>query len=73
MKPAAMFIPEETVYGRVYLPANKNAVRFAGVAGTRAIPEDRLPYIRDLGFEVCFTNGQPVPLPHPRAKVDVTA
>ena len=71
MKPVALFIPESTVYGTVYHPANKVAVDLAGVAGTRRIPEERLPYIRALGFEVSETNGQP--LPHPNVKVDVVA
>lgn len=71
MKPVALFIPEDTVYGRVYHPANRIAVDLAGIAGTRRIPEDRLPYIRALGFEVAETNGSPIP--HPLAKVDVVA
>jgi hypothetical protein len=73
MKPVALLIPEETVYGLVYHPANKNAVNLAGVAGTRTIPEDRLPYIRALGFEVLTQNGQSIPIPHPGSKVSVEA
>lgn len=73
MKPVALFAPEETIYGIVYHPANKNAVNLAGVAGTRTIPEDRIPYIRALGFEVAYQNGQPIPIPHPGSQVNVEA
>lgn len=70
MTPVAVLIPEETVYGTVYLPGNLVAVQLAGIAATRRIPEDRLPYIRALGFEVVYTNGEPIP--HP-GRVDVVA
>jgi hypothetical protein len=73
MKPVAMFVPQEGIYGIVYHPANKIAVSLAGVAGTHRIPEERMPYIRSLGFEVVLTNGQPMPIPHPRAKMDELA
>lgn len=70
MTPVIVLIPEETVYGTVYLPGNRLAVQIAGIVGARRIPEDRLPYIRGLGFEVSYANGQPIP--HPK-RVDVVA
>jgi hypothetical protein len=54
----ALLIPETTQHGTVYHPANRVAVQIAGVVGKRLIPEDRLPYIRALGFEVRLLNGQ---------------
>jgi hypothetical protein len=70
MTPVAVLIPEQTIYGTVYLPGNLVAVQLAGIAGTRRIPEERLPYIRALGIEVVLSNGQPIP--HPK-RVDVVA
>jgi hypothetical protein len=71
MPPVAVFIAEETIYGKVHHPANRVAVNLCGIAGTRTIPEDRMPYIRALGFEIAEPNGEPIP--HPRTKVDVVA
>jgi hypothetical protein len=69
--PVAMFIAEVGPYGKVFYPANSIAVNLCGIAGVRKLPEDRLPYIRALGFEIAAPNGQPIP--HPRVKVDVEA
>ena len=66
MKPVALFVPEDTQFGRVLHPANAIAKRFADIAGVRSLPEDRIPFIRALGFEVAETNGQLIPIPHPR-------
>ena len=52
--PFALFVPEDTVYGTVYHPANRIATDMAALADVRAIPEDRLPYIRSLGFDERF-------------------
>jgi hypothetical protein len=60
--PFALFVPEDTVYGTVYYPANRIASDLAALAGVRAIPEDRLPYIRSLGFEVAYQNGDRIPV-----------
>jgi hypothetical protein len=65
MKPVALFVPEDTEFGRVLHPANDIAKQFAAVAGVTRLPEDRIPYIRALGFEVAETNGQPLPIQHP--------
>jgi hypothetical protein len=77
--PVAMFVPTEDCYGRKYLPANKLAVQLAGVAGCRAIPEDRIPYIEAMGIETIQPNGRKLkepkaetgPLPYPGRRVDV--
>ena len=61
--PVALLIPEQTTYGVVYLPANNLAEQLAGIAGSRRIPEDRLPFIRAAGFEIAYPNGQPIPHP----------
>ncbi|WP_020471508.1 hypothetical protein [Zavarzinella formosa] len=68
-QPIAVFITEESVYGRIYRPANRIAVQLAGIAGSSTLSEDHLHYIRALGFGISEPNGQPIP--HPRAKVDV--
>ena len=78
--PVAMFIPEESAYGRRYLPANKLAVQLAGVAGCRAIPEERMGYITGMGIETIQPNGKPLkeqasasgPRPFPVQRVDIT-
>ncbi len=69
--PVALFTCKETIYGKVYFPANRVAVNLCGVAGVRELPEERLPYIRALGIEIAEPNGQPIP--HPRAGVDLVA
>lgn len=78
-KHLALLIPEKTAYGTVYYPANRLAVDLAGLAGCRAIPEERFPYIRSLsqtlGFEIRQLNGEPIqqkPCPLPQA-VDLEA
>lgn len=79
MTHAASFTAEDKPSGTVYHPANRLAVDLAGVAGCRAIPEERFPYIRalskTLGFSLTMQNGEPLPqkpLPHP-SRVDVEA
>jgi hypothetical protein len=67
--PIALFRPEFTVYGTVYHPCNKVAVLLCRIAERMTLPEDRIPFIRDLGFIVAEPNGQAIP--HPRAKLDV--
>lgn len=64
-KPVALFVPGQTKHGRIFRPVNQIAKHFAAVAGVDHFPENRLQYIRALGFEVAETNGQPIPIPHP--------
>jgi hypothetical protein len=66
MNQVALFVPEDTSHGRIFHPANEVAKHFAAVAGIDHLPEHRLRHIRALGFEVAETNGQPIPIPHPR-------
>jgi hypothetical protein len=62
--PTALFVAEDTVYGKVFHPANQIAKDICAIAGLAKMPEDRMPYIRRF-FQVLAPNGQP--LPHPRA------
>ncbi|QEH36542.1 hypothetical protein OJF2_51260 [Aquisphaera giovannonii] len=80
MTHTAKFTTEDKPSGTVYYPADRLAVELAGVAGCRAIPEERMPYIRSLGrtlgFQITLLNGEPLPpkpIPHPRPRLDVEA
>lgn len=80
MTRAALFTIEKKPAGAAYYPANRLAVDLAGVAGCRAIPEDRMEYVRSLGqtldFQITLLNGEPLPpkpIPHPRPRLDVVA
>jgi hypothetical protein len=61
--PIALFLPEDTVYGQVFHPANRVAQELAALANVRTIPADRMQHIRNLGFEVAYPNGQAIPFP----------
>ena len=61
--PTALFIAEDTIYGKVYHPANQNAKDLCQLAGLARLPEDRMALVRKL-FHVLAPNGQPLPFPN---------
>src|SRR4051794_4150827 len=70
--PTVMVWEEKKPYGTVYRPGNKLGVKFATLVGKLTFTPEQVKMIEDLGFHVVMNNGQPVPIPHPRQKVDVT-
>jgi hypothetical protein len=52
--PTIQFTRHENVYGVFYKPINPFAHAIAGLVGSYEIPEDRLQFVRDLGFTVEF-------------------
>src|SRR4051794_30070497 len=71
--PTVMVWEEKKPYGTVYRPGNKLAIEFAMLIGKLTFTPEQITRIESLGFRVMLHNGQPVPIPHPRQKVDVIA